>query len=1001
VRLAVIDPARETAPAADWRARLAAHVRGEIRLSQHDRLLYATDASIYQVAPLGVICPADEQDVAAAVRASAEIGLPILPRGGGTSLAGQCTASAVVVDLSPHLRKVDGFDAVSKTIRAQAGATLDEVNRLLTARHAGLFFAPDPATAAQASIGGCIGNNAAGARSIKYGRTSENIVAIEAVLADGQRTVFRAGAGRGDLHARRLALGVAQIVQQHAEEIRQRFPKTVRRNAGYGLDLILQQLDGGVTAEDLDLSGLLCGSEGTLAVVLAATLRLHSRPAGRVLAVAVFPDLLAAIAAVPAINASGATAVELLDDVVLSAAANNLECRRYLDYLPAAEANPNRAVLYVEYETNRPAEDSESAFAPLRQMLPASVPVAYYTQAVAIGSLWALRKAGEPLLHQIGGGPGGRRKPQTFVEDNAIPVERLNEFVQEFRDIVARHGTTAAYYAHASVGVLHIRPLIDLHDLTDRAVMCEIAAEVADLARRCGGVMSGEHGDGRARGPLLEQFYGAGLMGAFRQIKTLFDPHNRLNPGNIVSPGPLASIASNLRIDRQRLSHQLRSIDTYFDYTDQHGFEGAVEMCNGAGVCRKTAGGTMCPSYRGTLDERHSTRGRGNALRLAITGQLGPGDAPAWDDADTIQTLHLCLSCKACKSECPSNVDISRLKAEYTAQRYRRSGAPMTARFFGHVRQLNKLGAIAPRLSNAMMSMRPIRHLLNRLLGLAPQRQLPRFGRSLRGWHRRRGRGDADAAGSQPTVVLYEDCFAGFNDPHIGRAAVAVLEALGYRVLLPPVGCCGRAMISVGLLDRARHSAQHTLAVLAPLAADPNVQAILFLEPSCLSAIKDDWLQLKLATPLDARQRLAGKSMLVEEFVGSQWDQHPKRPEWTRQTTPIVYHGHCHQKALWGQQASVDALERVSEKVTTLATGCCGMAGSFGYTADRYDLSMCIGEAELFPAVRGAGADSVICASGTSCRHQIADGTQRRAVHPVEVLAMALGAGSTAGARSL
>jgi FAD/FMN-containing dehydrogenase/Fe-S oxidoreductase len=968
-------------PQADLAKRLSGRFRGEVRTSVQDRLLYSTDASLYQVEPLAVLIPIDVEDAQAAIAVCRELKLPILPRGGGTSLAGQCTNRAVVLDLSVNLRKVLSVDIAAKQARVEAGATLDQINRHLAATASGLFYAPDPATAAQATVGGCIGNNAAGARSIKYGRTSENVASVDVVLVNGQKLTLGLGAGRENADARSLATGVVEIVRRFAQPIRQRFPKTIRRNAGYGLDLILRQLDAGVGDEDLDLSGLICGSEGTLAVVLGARLKLQPAPKGRGLCIIGFAALADAIAAVPPINSTAPTAVELLDEVVLEAAAGNNDCRRYLSRLPQIDGKLARAVLYVEYEGS--VEELTRSFDRMDAVIDSSLPKIRYTDAAALADLWALRKAGEPLLHRIGGGPNGRSKPQTFVEDNAVPVERLGEFVERFREIVKKHGTTAAYWAHASVGVLHVRPLVDLHEPADREKMRAMAVEVAELARDCGGVMSGEHGDGRVRGPLLEKFYGPELMEAFRQIKRLFDPENLLNPGNIVEPGPVENITENLRMDRQRVSRQLDSVPTYFDYSDQHGFDGAVEMCNGAGVCRKTAGGTMCPSYRALLDERHSTRGRGNALRLAITGQMSDADAPAWDDAETIQTLHLCLSCKACKSECPSNVDISRLKAEYTAQRYRIVGAPLHARLMGHVRILNQLGGVAPGLANWASRLGPVRSVLNRILNLAPQRSLPGFARPLRQWFEARPTQTIFAR----RVVLYEDCFGGYGESHIGRAAVAVLEMLGYEVLLPRVGCCGRAMISTGLLADAVISADQTLSVLKPFVDDPAVLAVVFLEPSCLSAVKDDWLQLKLNTPLEFRKKLAERSMLVEEFVDRFWENHPRPFEKPPTNVHVLMHGHCHQKALWGEAGTAAALRRVAQSVTVLPSGCCGMAGSFGFTADRYALSMQIGELSVFPPIRSAGAEVVITAPGTSCRHQILDGTARHALHPIEIIA--------------
>ena len=997
-------------------AALSRVVRGEVRFSLHDRMLYSTDASIYQVQPLGVVTPLDIADVESLMEYCEAQRIPVLPRGGGTSLAGQCTNRAVVVDLSPHHRKMEALDVAGRTCLVEPGLGIDELNRQLVAKNSGLFFAPDPATTAHCAIGGCIGNNAAGARSIRYGRTSENLLAVEIVLPGGERCWLEKGAGRRSAIALRLARGVAAVCRKYAELIRTRFPKTIRRNAGYGLDLVLKQIDAGIADEDLDLSGLMCGSEGTLGVVVRARLLLHPLPKTRGLAIVSFNTLEEAMDAVVPIVNTGPSAVELLDDVVLEAARGNKECREYLKLVPATTAGVEpKALLYVEYQTTEGRDEIDAKFAELVKTS-AGAATATYFDAPQMTQLWSLRKAGEPLLHGI----GGDRKPHTFVEDNAVPVENLARFVREFKAIVARHGTVAAYYAHASVGVLHVRPLINLHDDDDRKRMRDIAVDVADLARDCGGVMSGEHGDGRVRGPLLERYFGKELMEAFRETKLVFDPHDILNPGMIVDTGPIESITDNLRTDAVEHGSNPDAVETYYDYSDQHGFRGAAEQCNGAGVCRKTSGGTMCPSYRGTLDERHSTRGRGNALRLAISGQFkkvsggrwAAGSAnvtsstahrprsiapstPDWNDEATKETLDLCLSCKACKSECPSNVDISRLKAEYLAQSYKATGhTPLKARVFGHVRVLNQLGAILPTAANYVNRLKPVRAMLNKVLGLAPQRSMPPFGSSLYGWfksgaHRsyNRDRRITHRRGA-PIVVLYADCFATYNEPHVGQAAVKVLEACGYDVRMPAVGCCGRSMMSTGLLKDAVWAADDALLRLKPFIENPNVVAIVACEPSCVSAMTDDWLQLKLETPMAVRTQLAVKAMMVEHFVDKHWDAHPTRPTVASVAPDVVLHGHCHQKALWGDVTSSALLKRLTNgRVTTLASGCCGMAGSFGYDAKKYDLSMKIGELSVFPPIRAASPEAAICAPGTSCRHQIHDGTGRHAIHPIELAA--------------
>lgn len=996
----------------------------EVRFGQHDRLLYSTDASLYQVEPIGVVVPGSIDAAERVVKWGAARGVAMLPRGGGTSLAGQCTNHAVVIDLTPRCRAIRSVNVEARTCEVEPGIGVDELNDQLSKRGAGLFFAPDPATTRQAAIGGCIGNNAAGARSIRYGRTSENIERLEVCLGSGERVWLGPNAGRTSEVAKRLGEGVLRVVREHAAQIRERFPKTIRRNAGYGLDMILDQADAGATGETVDLAKLLCGSEGTLAVTLGAVLKLHPVPRAKGLMVISFATLEDAIAATaPILHVGvprGLTAVELLDDVVLDAARGNSEVRKYVELLPGADAarGEPKAALYVEFfGFAGGAEDVEAGFAAIRGLISLTsgvLPngVAAYTDTGAMMKAWALRRAGEPLLH----GLPGARKPITFVEDNAVPVERLGEFVREFKKIVAKHGTRAAYWAHASVGVLHVRPMIDLHDPADRERMLAIAVEVADLARSCGGIMSGEHGDGRVRGPLIERFFGPDLMQAFREVKALFDPQGLLNPGNIVMPGPIGNITENLRVDAAEVGQSVESkvksapVSTYFDYSDSDGFAHAVEQCNGAGVCRKR-GGVMCPSYQATLDERHSTRGRGNALRLAVTGQFGAmggvaranEGGPNWNDAETIKTLDLCLSCKACKSECPSNVDIAKLKAEYTAQRYRESGrVPIPAFATGHVRVLNRIGAMTPKVANWFNTTSVARAFINRVMRIHPQRSLPKFSRSLYKCEREFA---SDRGSRAQGPAIFADCFTTYNESHIGLAAGRALKSLGYSPKLVPSGsagakakriCCGRSMISVGMLDQAiAHIDSAVEQLWSHVAAGGRDSVLIVCEPSCLSAIKDDWLSLNCHSSLEKRKLIAERAMLPEEFVEKYWGEHPdqsalRRAEAAAATPgpPVMLHGHCHQKSLWGTDLSVKVLRRlVGNRLQTLDTGCCGMAGSFGYGEDRFDLSMKIGELSLFPLVRNATSDAVVIAPGTSCRHQLHDGVGCAARHPIELIA--------------
>ncbi|MCA9306769.1 MAG: FAD-binding protein [Phycisphaerales bacterium] len=965
--------------------------RGEVRFGRHDRMLYSTDASIYQVEPMGVVIPADLDDLARIVRYCAESGVPMLPRGGGTSLAGQCVNRAVVIDLSAGCTRLLRVDAERRACEVEAGITIDDLNDRLRALGHRLFFAPDPATARQCNIGGAIGNNAAGTRSIRYGRTSESLIGVDAMLADGSTAELSAGSAVRDPAARRLATGVIEIVRRHERLIRERFPKTLRRNAGYALDMMLGDIaraheSGRDPLEVINLAHLVCGSEGTLAFTQRATLRLHPTPVARGLGVIGFASLDEAMDAVVPLLELKPSAVELLDDMVIGLARKNLECAPFVALMPQPREGMLAAVLYVEFSAERDAGEIEERFGALRRVVQgvnARASLACLSDPVEVANALRLRKAGEPLLHGI----PGARKPLGFVEDNAVPVERLSEFVREFRRIVESKGTRAAFYAHASVGVLHVRPLLDLRDADDRRRMEEIAVEVADLAASLGGVMSGEHGDGRARGPLLERYFGPELMGAFREVKALFDPHHLLNPGNIVSPGDIASIHETTRVRPHGANLPHGAIETYFDYSAEGGFDHAVELCNGSGVCRKKQGGTMCPSYMATLDERHSTRGRGNALRLAITGQFDGGE-PAWNDRDTMATLDLCLSCKGCKTECPTNVDIAQYKAEYLAQSYRGHGVPMRARVFGHVRALNRIGSALMPVSNWVLNARAHRFVLNRLLGLAPERELPRFGKSL--FRQGRALRHGPAAKDAPCLVLFGDCFTAYNEPEIGLDAVRLLGAFGYRVEVVDAGCCGRALISTGCLDDATRVIGRTAARLTSVVREHSAVGVVVCEPSCLSAIKDEWRRLKSLS--DEARSVGRGASLVEQFLADNWDSHPMHPEFGVPDGRVLLHGHCHQKALWGAGSTAKMLARAfgADRVRVLDTGCCGMAGSFGYTADRYELSMRIGDLALFPAVRAMGAGDVLVAPGTSCRHQVREGVGVEGEHPVRLLARML-----------
>ncbi len=987
----------QTRAAEAARARISADLQAlgiaDVRFTRAERLLYSTDASIYQMDPVGVVVPATVAQGAAAVRYCAERGIPLLPRGGGTSLNGQSVNAAVIVDFGAHCRGIGAVDPVLQRCWVEPGVVLDQLNAHLAPQ--GLMFAPDPATASHNCIAGMIGNNSAGARSLIYGRTVENLDALDVMLADGTVHRLEEGACERDPTQRALAERMRALLQPLATEIRARFPRILRHVDGYNFDLFLDQLERSTpgTFDRVNLAHMVAGSEGTLCTILGAGLRLVATPKAKGLAIMGFATVDDALAALMTMIATGPAAVELVDDVIIGLARENREYRSYVDLMPRPAGQPLGAVMYVEY-FGQALPEVEAKLRTLRERLPGQ-PMEQYTDARSMADAWRLRKAGEPLLH----GVPGLRKPLGFVEDTAVDPAKLPGFIKEFKAILAAHGTQASFYAHASVGCLHIRPMLALQDAQDRQTIVRIGEEVTDLVVRYGGALSGEHGSGRSRTALQLRYFGEPICRALAATKAIWDPAGIMNPTIKVGYDRGAMSIEHLRIEPDGHPLHIQSQPTFYDYADEGGFAHAVEMCNGAGLCRRLQGGvTMCPSYQATLDERHATRGRANHLRLAITGQLaaaGGEGTPDWNSPDVQETLGLCLSCKACKSECPSNVDVAKLKSEYLAQGFAKAKrVPFRTRMFGHVRDANRrLSRVWP-LANAANALGFVRAAQAWVLGVDTRRSMPLYGPALDRWYAKRG---SRAAPGAPVVLLFPDCFTMYNEPQVGRAAIELLEAFGYRVALPALGCCGRSLISTGMLADAARVCSGTANALMAAVEQSGAVAVVGCEPSCMSAIRDDWLELRMGIDTAALRGLAAKSFMVEEFLERHWDAHPARPAKPAfDPGRIALHAHCHQKALWGAESSAAILRRYfGPGLEVLQTGCCGMAGSFGFSAERYDLSMRIAELALMPAVR-ARPDATICAPGTSCRHQVhdaselGDGAPRTALHPVEVLAKIL-----------
>jgi FAD/FMN-containing dehydrogenase/Fe-S oxidoreductase len=941
-------------------------VRGSVRFDPASLLLYSTDASMYQVEPIGVVTPRDADDVIAAFDVARRQKVALLPRGGGTSLTGQTVNRALVLDFSQHMNGVLEVNAEELWARVQPGLVQDELNHAI--RDLGLLFGPDTSTSNRATLGGMLGNNSGGSHSIAYGLTVEHVLELDALLADGTRVRFGT-VTPAELEAKmrlpgaegRIYREVAAIRGEYAEEIRKRYPKHWRRVAGYNLNELVK--DG-----PLNMARVVVGSEGTLLTVLEAKVRLVRRPKKTALDVIHYASIQEALESSQSILETGPYAVELTDKLILDLARNNIEQRARAAFV---QGDPG-AILIVEYAAESDGEvQSKVEALEARRAREGFGYAAHLAWDVAEQqSIWKLRKAGLGLLL----GMKGDKKPIAFVEDTCVEPRHLKEFVPRFADIFAKHDTTGAYYGHCSVGCLHIRPVIDLKTPRGLEQVKAIADEITDLVLEFGGTISSEHGDGRARSPFLERMYGPTLMQAFRRLKTAFDPDHRMNPGNIVdSPG----ILENLRYG---LAYKTWEPKTLLDFSAQGGFAASVEMCNGVGVCRKKLEGTMCPSYMATRDEEHSTRGRANALRAVLSGRL---PAAEFTGRRLYEVMDLCLECKGCKAECPSNVDMAKLKYEFLYHYYKANGLPLRNRMFGRVAQLSALGARTPRLANAINALPPVRWLLEKTVGLDRRRPLPALApETFEAWFRRR---TAPAAAPRGEVVLFHDTFVTYNTPEIGQAAVRLLEGAGYRVVLVERKCCGRPLISKGMLDEAREHAAWNVARLAPHAR--RGVAIVGLEPSCLLTLRDESVDL-LRTD-DARV-VAEQSLLLEQFLMAERERGLTLRFAAGHGRTALLHGHCHQKAMVGTAPTVAVLKWAGYAVTEIDSGCCGMAGSFGFEREHYDLSVALGNRRLAPAVKAADPHTVVVAPGISCRQQIEHLAGRRAKHPAEALADAL-----------
>ncbi len=942
-------------------SRLRRAMRGEVLFDAFTRGRYSTDASIYQIEPIGVALPQGTEDVEAAIAIAHEEGFPVIARGGGSSQNGQTLGRAVVMDTSRHMNRVLEIDTSAGTAVVQPGIVLDELNRQLKA--CGWHFPVDVSTSANATIGGMTGNNSAGTRSIKYGIMVHNVLEVEAVLADGSRLTF--GEVPADLSSspRRLAELVQDmrlLYADNAEEIARRIPKLLRKVGGYNLDTLGEPR--------LNLAKLMVGSEGTLGFFTRIKLKLHRIPEHRVGAICHFDRFYDSMEMTRFIVELGPSAVELVDRTMMELARQlpvfRATLQRYVKGAPDA-------LLLVEFAGDEEGPLLESV-GRLEQMLadhgyPGSV--VRMPDAKSQAEMTAVRKAGLNIMMSM----KGDGKPISFIEDCAVPLEDLAEFTDRLTNLFHKHGTEGTWYAHASVGCLHVRPILNMKDESGATKMRAIAEEAFSIVKEYKGSHSGEHGDGISRSEFHEMMFGERLIGAFEAVKDAFDPRGLLNPGKIVR----APRMNDRALFRYKPDYAARPVETALDWSDWGGFLGATEMCNNNGHCRKTEA-VMCPSYQATLDEKDVVRGRANSLRLALSGQLGP-EALASDAMK--QTLDLCVGCKACRRECPTGVDMARMKIEFLYHWHQRHG--LSAR--------ERMTAYLPRYAQAASRLAPLLNLRNKFAGLAAvAEKLTGMSakRKLPAWRRDIYRAPpTQKAGKE--VVLFVDCFARYFEPEIARATRAVLEAGGYTVLEDTSSaplCCGRTFLSAGLVDEAREELSRLVGALGPQAQ--RGVPIVGIEPSCLLTLRDE---LKVVLNGEAIQALAKQAVLVEEFLAAEARRGSLKLRFQENGPREAYlHGHCHQKALGTMPDVVAALQLVPGlSVKLIESSCCGMAGAFGYEAGHYDISMRMAERSLLPAVR-APKEALIVADGTSCRHQIADGAQRGAVHVANVLESAL-----------
>ncbi|MGI9549730.1 MAG: FAD-binding and (Fe-S)-binding domain-containing protein [Aurantibacter sp.] len=956
-------------------------LEGELKLDKLTTSLYATDASVYRRLPQAVVFPKSVADIQKVVSFASKQQIGIIPRTAGTSLAGQCVGDGIVVDVSKHFTEIVQLDKDKKRVTVQPGVIRDELNQYLLPH--GLFFGPNTSTSNRCMIGGMVGNNSSGTTSIQFGVTRDKVVSMKTILADGNEATF-SKVSKDEFHRKskienlegKLYKNIYNELSNNKirNSIKSEFPKTSihRRNTGYAVDELLKNAIFGDQDADFNFCKLLSGSEGTLAFTTEITLQLDDLPPKfSAMVVTHYKTLEDCLKDVAPVMACNLFTCEMMDKVILDCTKNNreqLKNRFFVEGDPAALLMLE-VMADTESDLDRQLVDLNETIA--KSGLSYSSPVLRGNQ---IAQALELRSAGLGLL----GNMVGDRKAVACIEDTAVALEDLKDFIGEFTQIMKRYGQDAVYYAHAGAGELHLRPILDLKKSTDVKLFRAITTEVAKLTKKYRGSFSGEHGDGIVRAEFIPLMIGQENYELLRRIKSYFDPYNIFNPGKIVNAYPMDQFL-RYEIDRKE-----PEVETLMDFSDSEGILRAAEKCNGSGDCRKTEKmtGTMCPSYHATRDERHTTRGRANALREFLTNSEKPNK---FDQPELKEVFDLCLSCKACASECPSSVDVAALKTEFQYQYQEKNGYSFRSKLFAHNTRLNKLGSKVPGLTNALFSLGITGGLIKKVLKVARERSLPKVHRFNFDDYLKKAKNQPH--GTKSKVVLYIDEFTRYLDIELGKDAIDLLAGLGYEVQLF-YGESGRTYLSKGFLNQAKELARTNIMALAPLVRDGL--PIIGLEPSAILSFRDEYKRLHPDRGITAA--IAAKSFLIEEFVASEVEKQEITSErFTREPKTVKIHSHCHQKALSNQKVTFDMLNLPENyKVSIISSGCCGMAGSFGYEKEHYDTSMKIGELKLFPAIRKSEEDVIIAANGTSCRHQILDGTQRKALHPITIFKNAL-----------